>query len=303
MGEERWRERLHYIVSFSLLHINYIVGAESHPGRTLATNIPSLENEGITWQDFVERLNPKVWEPRNCDMRFYPHKNKHRDGKSSVTATPAGDGAAPATQVTATMTNAPTTETPTTKLNTEAQTNTAHTLQRHQREFRIIFNLLEKLLHPESTKRCTPQTALAHLMLAETATTAPPPPLSDVWAAKIRGNLREGDDAYFPHAFGKGVCGDWHSKDEVTEVECVKVLRKCLCLRGGSCVGGSGSEDGSEMGGPEIRNRQHEDNGWCGQHIEQVVELSPGEGIAIGNMPCEFHEDDIYANYGDTMME
>ena len=262
------------------------------PGRTIATNIPSLKFEGITWQEFVENLNPKVWELRDCDMRFYPHNSKHRDGRNrtgwrGATATPADNGAAPTT-------NASTSENTTTpsKPNADAQ---AYALQRHQREFQFVFRLLEKILHPESTKRCTPQTALSHPMLAETAATAPPPPLSDAWA-KVLGKLREGDDAYFPHMPGNGICGDWHFKDEVTEVDFVKVLKKCLCLRGASCVA-SGSEDGSERHGSE------EMETWCGQYIPQVVELNPGEGIAIGDRPCGFHEDDVYANCGNTMME
>jgi cell division control protein 7 len=168
--------------------------------------------------------------------------------------------------------------------NADVQNNTAHTIQRHQQEFKIIFNLLEKLLHPESTKRCTPQTALFHPMLAEPATAAPLPPLSGAWAEKIRqGKIRVGDDAYVPHAPGKGVCEDWHFRDDVTELECVRIIRKCLCLRRGNSV----SEDGSE--------EDQEENNWCGQYVDEIVELSPGEGIAIGDRPCEFHGEDVYA--------
>ena len=251
--------------------------------------MPGLDHDGITWQDFVERLNPKVWELRECDMRFYPHNSKHRDGRHRsdalrATATPADDGAAPLKQGRA-LTTTTNESTMPTKLNADEESDTAHALQRHQREFKIIFNLLEKLLHPESTKRCTPQVALFHPMLAESATTAPPPPLPDAWAAKIgRGKMRVGDDAYVPHAPGGGVCGDWHCKDDVTEVDCVRILKKCLCFRGGSCVGsGSESEDGEE-------------ERWCGKYKREIVELNFGEGIAIGDRPCEFHMEDIYVH-------
>jgi len=217
-------------------------------------------------------------------MRFYPHNSKHRDGRHKSgglddTATPAGDMSQDT--VLTTMTNASTMPT-----KPDAQSDTAHALQRHQREFKIIFNLLEKVLHPESTKRCTPQTALFHPMLAEPATTGPPPPLPDAWAAKIqRGKMRVGDDAYVPHAPGGGVCGDWHCKDDDTGFDCVRILKKCLCLRGGSCVG-SGSEDGSEWDGLEDR--------WCGKYHRETVELRSSEGIAIGDRPCEFHMEDVY---------
>ena len=83
---------------------------------------------------------------------------------------------------------------------------------------------------------------------------------------------------------GKGVCGDWHFRDDVAELDYVRVMKKCLCLKGVS-------EDGSEWDG------EVEDQGelWCGQYVEQILELSPGEGIAIGDRPCEFHEDVLYA--------
>ena len=224
-------------------------------------------------------------------MRFYPHNSKHRDGRHrsdgvGATVTPADDGAAPMRQGTVSTTTTNESTIPT-KPNADAQSDTTHALQRHQREFRIIFNLLEKLLHPESTKRCTPQVALFHPMLAEPATTAPPPPLPDAWAAKIRrGKMRVGDDAYVPHSPGGGVCGDWHCKDDVTGTDCVTILKKCLCCRGGSCVS-SGSENGSEC-------QDVEEERWCGKYNREIVELSSGEGIAIGDRPCEFHMEDVY---------
>lgn len=224
-------------------------------------------------------------------MRFYPHNSKHRDGRhmSDTLGATVSDGAVPMKQDTVLTTTTDASTMPTNP-DADAQSN-AHAHQRHQREFKIIFNLLEKVLHPESTKRCTPRTALFHPMLAETVAAAPLPPLSDAWATKIlQGDSRTGDDAYIPHVSGAGVCGDWHTKDEVTGVECVNVLEKCLCLRGGSCVEGW-SEDG------EAEQEEEEEERWCGQYIKQVVELSPGEGIAIGDRPCEFHEDDVYVDY------
>ena len=59
------------------------------------------------------------------------------------------------------------------------------------------------------------------------------------------------DDDTFPHAFGGGVCGDLHYYDDDTGDACVQLPR----------------EDGST----------------------QVRRVLSGEGLAIGNLPCEFH--------------
>jgi cell division control protein 7 len=59
------------------------------------------------------------------------------------------------------------------------------------------------------------------------------------------------DDDVFPHAFGGGVCGELHYCDDDTGDHCVQLPQ----------------EDGS---------------------IREIRVLS-GEGLAIGNSPCEFH--------------
>ena len=59
------------------------------------------------------------------------------------------------------------------------------------------------------------------------------------------------DDDTFPHAFGGGVCGELHHEDDDTGDACVQLLQ----------------EDGSL----------------------QVKRVLSGEGLAIGNSPCEFH--------------
>ena len=59
------------------------------------------------------------------------------------------------------------------------------------------------------------------------------------------------DDDAFPHPFGGGVCGDLHYYDDDTGDACVQLPQ----------------EDGS------IR----------------VKRVLSGEGLAIGNSPCEFH--------------
>ena len=59
------------------------------------------------------------------------------------------------------------------------------------------------------------------------------------------------DDELFPHPSGEGLCQKYHFKDAVTEEHCVLL-----------------NADGQE----------------------KVRRLVAGEGIAIGNTPCEFHK-------------
>lgn len=69
------------------------------------------------------------------------------------------------------------------------------------------------------------------------------------------------DDEFVPHQFGEGVCAELHFYDETTDEPCVKVRRK------------------------KVRGNREEDM--------EIRQLLPGEGIAIGNMPCEFHEEEL----------
>jgi cell division control protein 7 len=73
------------------------------------------------------------------------------------------------------------------------------------------------------------------------------------------------DDEFFPHPFGKGICGQWHFKDDVTEEERVKIR-----------------VFGEEQLGDNANEERYE-----------VRTVLAGEGIAIGRQPCEFHRDDF----------
>ncbi|KAJ7487428.1 kinase-like protein [Mycena galericulata] len=67
------------------------------------------------------------------------------------------------------------------------------------------------------------------------------------------------DDEMFPHPFGEGVCKNYHFVDDVTEEPCVGVYEP---LRPGQSA-------------PRLGMKR----------------LAPGQGIAIGRQPCEFHKD------------
>ena len=98
-------------------------------------------------------------------------------------------------------------------------------------------DLVDKMLHPESTKRITAREALYHRWLVEEG--------------------KPGDDEFFPHPFGDGVCGEFHFRDDVTDQLCISSL------------------------------------GHRGLGIRQ---LSAGEGIAIGSQPCEYHKHIVFSN-------
>jgi cell division control protein 7 len=79
-------------------------------------------------------------------------------------------------------------------------------------------------------------------------------PRQALYHSFLRDRDGEGDDAHFPHPFGEGVCGEWHFIDTVTE---------------------------------ELRVRIQTEGGET-----SVIRVMAGEGVAIGNEPCEFHEDE-----------
>lgn len=70
------------------------------------------------------------------------------------------------------------------------------------------------------------------------------------------------DDELFPHPFGEGICAEWHFSDPLSDEPCVKVFKN----------------DGGDEENTEIKR------------------IFPGEGIAIGKQPCEFHKEE----YGYT---
>ncbi|KAJ6604492.1 kinase-like protein [Mycena vulgaris] len=67
------------------------------------------------------------------------------------------------------------------------------------------------------------------------------------------------DEEMFPHPFGQGVCKAYHFIDEVTDEPCVRVFEP---RRPGQSA-------------PRLGMKR----------------LAPGQGIAIGRQPCEFHKD------------
>ena len=251
-------------------------------GRTIITNIPDLDDTGLTWTQFVEKMDPDLYTPRKYDMRFYPHNAKHRDGRASTTDVsiqpPTSSSPPTASEAILIDVDGPSTSASTAIHNTSAHD--AHSAdrhanpmsqERHTKELRHALNFLEGVLHFESVKRTTPRSALYHPYLAEAGLP---------------------DDAFKPNRVCEGVCKDLHSRDGVTGQMFVKVLRKCLCMteegEDGGCT--RDSEDADAM-------KEDADDGgteWCGRLVEDHIPLAAGQGITIGDMPCEFHRGSLY---------
>lgn len=193
-------------------------------GRTFSTNVPSVPTEGMTWSQFVEKLNPNLMVPRRESTNFYPNC---KSGETTLVEPPLSSSPFPShssSVIEPAKGSYRTRERSSSPIVAGEET--------HKAEITLALDLLEKMLNPDATRRIQPRNALAHSFLSEEA---------------------EGvcDDDTFPHAFGGGVCGDMHYYDDDTGDACVQLPQ----------------EDGSL----------------------QVKCVLSGEGLAIGNSPCEFH--------------
>lgn len=164
-------------------------------GRTFATNVPAISQDGVPWREFVQKQNESLMVPHNPNPNYYPynihptqsHINSHLPPPSSSSS--GNDRSSPSAR-------------------SPSPSSVAHALalptpEAHALDIDSAFDLLEGLMNPDSTRRMTPRDALYHPFLADPS--------------------EPEDDEFFPHPFGEGVCGDWHLIDEVTEEPCVKI--------------------------------------------------------------------------------
>ncbi|KAF9448964.1 kinase-like protein [Macrolepiota fuliginosa MF-IS2] len=243
----------------ALMEIAAIIGRKSMErtatlhSRLFISNVPSALTDGITWREFITKQNPDVYKLKDPDLHYYPfntpdyraylQEEAERAQQPPLSSSPTSP-TDPDTTFTITKPDPgpiPTSATP-----SLTRPHPLFSPEQHVSDVDSAFDLLEQLLHPESTKRITPKRALAHPFLAGT-------PDSD--------DALPDDDEFVPHEFGKGVCGKLHFRDDVTDDPRVKVKARCECGRCG------------------------------GVERDEVRALMPGEGVAIGRQPCEFHED------------
>lgn len=239
-------------------------------GRTFATNVPSVTQDGILWREFVERQNPTLYDPEEPDSRFFPYNQPSYRSQSHTRDQPPPPSSSDPPLEFPHSSPSPTRSSPA-PLNSRTST-TAHTS-----DIENAFDLLEQILHPESVRRITPRQALAHPFLRSS-------PLSSSSSREtsmgddgdeVMTAQEEDDDEYVPHPYdgGEGRCRVYHFRDEVTDVECVRIIVRCECA---DCQ----EEDARR----KVDVYEH------GGYYEEVRELVAGEGIAIGKDPCEFHQ-------------
>ncbi|KAF6748918.1 kinase-like protein [Ephemerocybe angulata] len=209
--------------------------------RIFSSNVPSIQSE-VTWKTFAEKLNPELYNTPAPNPKFYPYTLPSQKAKL-VLETEAENSLAGRIE------SPPAPEPSTSKSkasSSKSESSPAPSWDAaavYKKDVAHALDLLEKLLHPESVKRITPEEALKHPFLAERG---------------AREKKYKGDNGFFPHPFGNGVCGDMHFVDPVTD------------------------QPGVIRGGDDAL-----DDGW--EETRRLV--LAGEGLAIGNDPCEFHKD------------
>ena len=156
-----------------------------------------------------------------------------------------------------------------------------HLESTHARDVELALSLVEGLLHPDAVKRFTPAQALEHAFLRD--------------PALARDGKSEAD--VVPHPFGLGVCAKLHLTD-AKGVCYVRVWRTASGKRKRAASGGrrdsgkrraSGDAWARTRGDEEIDLDEESDD----EELYIEKEVAAGEGIAVGNEPCEFHRRDL----------
>ncbi|KAH9927080.1 kinase-like protein [Epithele typhae] len=152
--------------------------------RVFQSNVPSLSQEGTTWRQLVENLNPNIRVPAVHDPYFFPppppsRANSHPPSSSSAYSRSSSAGPE------------------------RYSSPSPADLEAYSAEINFALDFLSQIMEPESTKRLTPRKALYHPFLRDPA--------------------EPEDDEVVPHPFGFGACSEHHFVDEETDELCVRV--------------------------------------------------------------------------------
>ena len=115
-------------------------------GRVFQSNVPSLTQDGITWSDFVEKLNPELRIPPPPDPYFFPHTLPERRATSHPPSSSSNYSRSPSV---------------------DRESPSPEELEEYSREVDKALDFLELVMAPESTKRITPRMALYHPFLRD----------------------------------------------------------------------------------------------------------------------------------------
>lgn len=228
--------------------------------------MPTLDHNGITWEELATRLNPSLTSPTE------PAPQHHS------TSSPGEDYQ---------------------HVDPEYSRATDPLLPQ-------VFDLLERMLHHDMTKRITAREALAHPFLVERvrlydededlidgdAVAREPQVEVGEWTDPETGEtiIAKGDDLYVPHPIGEGVCARGHWREEETQSHYVFLVLP---------------EEEPPKNQKQARKRAKRDEILnilaleMGEGEEtktvrvQAKHLVAGEGVAIGVEPCEYHKDGI----------
>ncbi|KAJ3572872.1 hypothetical protein NP233_g2811 [Leucocoprinus birnbaumii] len=244
----------------ALMEIAAVIGhkqmekAATLHSRVFITNVPAVTSDGISWRDFVMKQNPDLYTPREAEPRFYPFNTPAYRAWLQQEAEKAPVPPESSSPISPDDTTTPTTFT---TIKPDPDQTLVSSIPPAD-----SYPLISPTQHSSDVDDAFD--FLEQLLHAEsTKRITPKRALAHPFLAGRPGedDALPDDDEFVPHEFGKGPCKNLHHKDEVTEQLQVKVKVRCEC---GKCDG---------VVGEEIRN------------------ALPGEGIAIGREPCEFHQD------------
>ncbi|GJE87431.1 kinase-like protein [Phanerochaete sordida] len=248
--------------------------------RVFQTNVPSISQEGMTWRNFVERLNPDLHTPpTDPDTRFWPYclePPTTSGGSASIRDPPTSSSPS----------SSPPAESP--PSDTPLADFVAAT---HEQDVADALSLAEELLRPDAVKRLTPLAALEHPFLRDPALVCEGQTEADV----------------VPHPFGLGVCGELHWQDErgrpyvgVWDPQRHERKRKRGAARGSPARarrriavyerGRGGEVQEVDLDADSDEEFEVDE---CGRRVVQGMiwrTVLAGQGIAVGNSPCEFHK-------------
>ncbi|KAG6831976.1 hypothetical protein H0H87_003119 [Tephrocybe sp. NHM501043] len=219
--------------------------------RTFCTNVPSV-GKPMPWREFIEKQNPTLYDPPEPDLRYYPYNQPAYQAHIVREREQSRHSDSVPPSSSSTCSSPPSLYFPRSSSPPMAS------------DAGIFPNIMQVPSAQSHRRQVESAIDLAELLMNPFSVRRPTPEeaLAHPFLRGEEGDFDEAadDDEFEPHLFGEGVCGQWHQINEVGNYE-VKVQVRCDCEPG------------------------------CEDFIEEVIQVEPGQGVAIGRQPCEFHQD------------